>query len=1685
MAWKVSPSSAASGSSAALNGTSVHSSYKTQKGWELTKNMSYIGPANQLYQRSIDLEGYLAADGFTASDHHPRRNFYGYKIDTAADTPKVAISASDPGTVSKTIKKFSNKNFTRTESGSSSHTYWAYTYSKPSALNASGSVSSLGLHTIYSSAPGSGTITVRCYGPTGGTCDQGYSIWVNGSYKANADADTSTTISASFNAGDKVEIKASHYNSRSSYDSSGTSGYTWNSRAYCRFTIEGSSSQNITVYFNEYRNTNTEWKTYSGIGTHFAMLSFIGIGTCSFDYEDYGPNDYEDYGPNDYEDSIIAFYVDGVLDSYYNTNGGKGNKTRAYTSTFVTTTSVVSVSTYNHTPARNLADELQNIESYYAQISAELKCGVRSAYSHQNNSLYAYNTLSSDPSSARTFSATASASNIYSRETLTDPMTVNRQTYKNINRYPGSAAPKAKNYSGSNIFGTYEGVGAGTHYDSFYFVAAEAGTVSGTVRGGVGQNYTSWNTYDTIDGHWDVYVNGVDKYEYDSDQEETFSFSVNEGDVVSFKLRDNSSSSFTPNDRSYVTCNFSGEIAKDYYVPVTSTGTEWLENRTSMPSEVVSACGPDFVFACKTDGTLSGSYTDIRAGTNQVSNNPDSYLKIFRNGVAIGGYDDNDLTFSISCVVGDVIVIRPCPFEDRNDGYVATDYSAKTSLPSIRLSYSYSGSTFCPYSQTHKLSWTQFISCIIKEAALWVSREALTNYAFPLYIDDSTGNQTRLDAITNMLAATKLYLDLFAYSKGTVNVPENTRFLVLADKWNNGQRFTSSNLEEIDYQIVEGTNLRKLGYGLPNLKKAYINTSHTISKNDDITQAFAECPKLEYGWALTGNSNATELFLNSPIKKVYLYGMGGSQFTKACYNNQSLTTIEEYLHTAKGYSFNQAFENCVNLQGTVKLSGEWGDGTRAFYNCYNVSTFDYSGLTGLLVDSYMFYNCYKSNLVKSHDTIKTFLSKFNLYDEWVNGTNRSAFFNCPYNGTILEDIMSYDEQASYNFQPEHLMYKALRANINSNDPGYKNINHIDTPWSTYVSDYITYAKPHTITAVSHQINESSAAAYLEVDGKIVFTYGNRGHCVGVFDCKTMSVKHYNWTDTYGYEINTTSMETVWQQALSVATPTDIIFVLSFDATARDATARQHSLDIGGSTGYGTWGSARLADAQLGKLGLGAGKGYEMITDTTYASVTAKFTTDGLVCDTWMDSAENYIFEPSNKFTYEHPREYHYLEVPAEEYWRWKYLYKNLKSLWDSCSFTYGEKNKANFTLSIETTGANAEINPNSELSFNSMTKKYDSPDFIYHLGKVENVSDDDISLYKMFSGIPRIHCVECDFINIDDISYAFYQCEYLEHVIAKMNGCTKAQYTFAECPDMVTIDAASSTITDSQYMCYNSPKLEEYDLVKMTTLKDATSMFELCPSLKTEQFKQNTKLPECLEISRRMFKSCSITEIEGNWVPRNSSSSFQNATKVVAGQGLVNDWENMTLKDGWSFPSKLYDAQEMFANNPITKITYLRLHNKADNSWLFKDCPLVEFKWSWLDVDTYNDTYTGIFDGCQLSEENRIWLPIDVSSDFDLQLTSLFDGNNQKPIEFWVDDQWCQVNHSGFIEYQHIRRPLYEKAFEKDEILIKFWSHPHIHSAEMRGYNELHDTKIFYDPTSIGHTPGYETSWEGDHTRKE
>ena len=514
-------------------------------------------------------------------------------------------------------------------------------------------------------------------------------------------------------------------------------------------------------------------------------------------------------------------------------------------------------------------------------------------------------------------------------------------------------------------------------------------------------------------------------------------------------------------------------------------------------------------------------------------------------------------------------------------------------------------------------------------------------------------------------------------------------------------------------------------------------------------------------------------------------------------------------------------------------------------------------------------------------------------------------------------------------------------------------------------------------------------------------------------------------------------------------------------------ARDIINSAGGVNSIGTWTQSRTAHAFIGKKGIGVNNGFEATKNgSEYSVIEASFDEDrGLVHQDWAAS-QTFGLSP----VYEKVDEYPLIKVEEADFWKWGPVFSQIKDCYDRAGFNYTLNSKVNFDIEVLTSGNEKQVNPNYETSFKGALSKSTFENLTLHLSNVEGVGGTNINIESMFKDIDELHCVK-RVSNVYDMTSAFENCK-LTSLDINLDNVGVADYAFKNCDSLKTVKVVSNSCFSAMHMFEDCDVLEDFDLTGMTSLIDGTSMFENCAGLKTD-FTKPSKLPNNLQIARRMFVCCNVKEISGNWIPPSVFTSYRNLDENGIGN-LEDLWpgEVVLSQEGWSFPEQLSDAYMMFKGNPIIKVSNLSFNSNANNSWIFQDCNnLIIIKDSFLNIDTFNDAkYTGMFDGCSLKKENVLWLPISISSKFDLKHTGITSGSNEKPLQYLVDDHWCEVDNSGFVEYQHIRRPAYLQVYKDndyDDILIKFWSHPHIHSAEMRGFNELHDTKVYYDPESL------------------
>ena len=824
--------------------------------------------------------------------------------------------------------------------------------------------------------------------------------------------------------------------------------------------------------------------------------------------------------------------------------------------------------------------------------------------------------------------------------------------------------------------------------------------------------------------------------------------------------------------------------------------------------------------------------------------------------------------------------------------------------------------------------------------------------------------------------------------------------------------------------------------------------------------------------------------LNTNYIKCFSADMKSSSIPTALFDGKDVTQVR--IKDATGGI--RAFKNTIKKIDSLELINISGDWTEAFRNSISnnveISKFTTSGLTSA---KDMFRGCeIRGTWNLDEDKLKTFFN--DTYDKWVAGEYnfRSAFVGSYHSGTVPEKFMSAEDQFACNWDPAILIQKVASTYDVSRLPLTNYYFANGSAVTDEYSRYLEYSKTvHTIKLVSRQYDETTTnAAYIYIDDKAVKGWRSRGHFIGVINCKTMQFKYEGSADTYG---TPESADAVWTAAINAAGQNDIIVAISFDATSLTSSARSSINSCGGDGS--TWTSARIAHTFIGKKGVGYGQGYEgTASGSNYSTISAKFDEDrGLVHRHWVMEQTfglSPIYEKDGQDA--HFSNYPNIIIPEDNFWKWSPVFAQIKDTYDCALFSITENNKANFNIDVYTSGDERQVNYNYDTSFRKAVEASTFDNLILHLRNVENATNKSISIEGMFNDIQNLHCVG-EIKNIQDITSAFEGCSNIIEVSPNLNNVEIADYAFKDCHSLTKACVFSNSCYTAMHMFENCDNITDFDIKGMTALLDATSMFEGCTAIKTEYFTKATEIPETLQIAKRMFAKCNITEISGNWVPPNSYTSYRNQDENGIGN-LEDDFINKTTKEGWSFPKDLYSAYQMFAENPITKISNLKFTN-ANNSWIFQDChDLTTIKYSFLDVDAYeNDKCTGMFDGCSLKKENVIWLPVSISSEFDLDNIGFADGSgNEKPSYWIVDDHWCEVDRSGFVEYQHIRRPAYLDVYQKnydENVIIKFWSHPHIHSAENRGYNELHDTKVYYDPETLQGGTNYNEWLKGKQTK--
>lgn len=908
---------------------------------------------------------------------------------------------------------------------------------------------------------------------------------------------------------------------------------------------------------------------------------------------------------------------------------------------------------------------------------------------------------------------------------------------------------------------------------------------------------------------------------------------------------------------------------------------------------------------------------------------------------------------------------------------------------------------------------------ILEEAKLWISQNNLTNYIFPLYYEASTSST--FNTIKQYIKASNIIVDLYIKCTGTNEITLEHLTTV-------NQHFTKCKY----FTIVS---------------EAPLSLDEAFRQNSSITEANIYA---------SSSLSMTRGFSSSTINSLTI-NCATASIESICEEAASLTSLSlTFDNSSSLIAAPNAFKNCVLLSNlNVNYTGS---------------------LNGSSIDN-MFYGCHKA--ITSHNVIKNFYG--DAYNSlWVAGENRTVFMNCPFNGTVLDSYMSYAQQKAAKFDPALLMQAVMKSQSISYDPGWENVNHVKHIWTDYKDDVLALGDTHTLKAVATQKSYGTDASVIYIDGTALFSNANvKGIYIVIINPKNPNALEYttsfdsatttsNFSDLYDKlqdSISLKNMLEIITTQMKAKNMTDrMIILISHETYTLSKEDSSYLNTMFGSSIPAKTDSTNKAFVIITKLNDDSIVEAGPASGTNIVVASRKFISSGFITSDTVDDQLNGIYSPSYKsdsFSSAY-NQYCKLEMPGEatSFWKWKYLFENLTSLFNSCSFP---ETTEDFAVSLLTDGSESEINSNSSTSFSKMANTYGRT-FEYHIGNLESTKSFDASY--MFKDMQSIEDIDLTLSNVEDASLMFANTG-VQNATIRASGTLVADSMFKDCTSLQSATITSDTITSAAHMFENDTSLKTVGVYGMTALKDMSSMFKNtagAPLFASDDWK-NIKLPDTVEVASYAFENAGITKISGNWVEPNESLTNQNWTMY---NGVpVRDWEDTISIDGWSFPKSLVSAEYMFKGNPLTKVENLQVYPTMNCSYLFADADSisVDFNKVWLNVDTYTkNKYLGIFSGTTVYGSSRIWLPIDISSSFDLNYTNVMDNNLYK---FYVNDGWASVDKAEFNESQKERRSIYLAALKagtsehSDDIYLDWYSNIHIHTATYQGYNELHDAKAF------------------------
>jgi len=739
--------------------------------------------------------------------------------------------------------------------------------------------------------------------------------------------------------------------------------------------------------------------------------------------------------------------------------------------------------------------------------------------------------------------------------------------------------------------------------------------------------------------------------------------------------------------------------------------------------------------------------------------------------------------------------------------------------------------------------------------------------------------------------------------------------------------------------------------------------------------------------------------------------------------------------------------NIILLKADILNIGPNCNAEKAFYACGNLEKVTIHKVDGQNNTDFIFGACTKLSQNFGQDEMIKILKKLGVYDDWYNGVNRSHFFGCPYNGTILPKFASYERQKENNFNPHWLIPEQLSKEDIREDAGYYNTNREAKMWPdwkpTYENDDVFPVKIE-IGASDGGATQDTTTSYITIDDKKKYAIG-RGHTIAYFKPSDTSNIFYVHVDTYD-SANSGKLA----QELEKIQPGYVVVITSSDATSVSAQDRE-ALKLFGSVRNDTWEPRRFAHMFIGWKGAPSNQVYE------YVGTGIESVKKDIVVSVPSDN-KNFLFHK----TVEYPRAI----VPASRVDCWPFVLKNIKSLWESCGFVKTKDKEFDVSFYIQWKGEDSGF----AVNFNSYLKKswITGDPFNIHLRELQPIETTKGSISHLFDGIEWLKTIDINSENIENAERAFSYCKNIKSVKGKINSKNNVgkhassmftqSFLNVENPDLSNFKCHFNYMN----LCFYKSGITKIDwFSKWEGVKWAVNIFDHCDRI----IKIDTKVfPSTVEDVCAAFMGCkNLEEVQGGWVEPNSSLYYQNYTLSEVTLQQVKDFENPVYKEGFIIPPSVIDASYLFQNcTKLKSVKDLKLA-KEKNIECFNGCTSLKEVYN---VNLNNGTdFKDMFKECPQNKDYRIWLPIIVNS------TTPYNKNNflgtglsiEHVKQFFVDDNFIFVD-GKYEPFDAQRRINYENAINPERAFVfKYFTHPHADYHDIWGWNTIHDANVYYD----------------------